>query len=86
MNRWGGAGRISSSAMSTFARFAELAENAKHPHMLGFRRQAIFSPPAKHPFFPKVWGEAPCASAGVVARATPKGRREPPQNVSTHRT
>ena len=27
--------------MSTFARFAELAENAKHPHMHGFRRQAI---------------------------------------------
>ena len=43
------------AAMSAFARFAELAENAKHPHVLGFRRQAISLPyeaPLRRFFFP----------------------------------
>ena len=44
--------------------FAELAENAKHPHMLGFRRQAI-SLPCEAPFSKTI---------GVKRPALPRGR------------
>ena len=50
--------------------FAELAESAKHLYMLGFRRQAIFSPLRSILSFPKVWGEAPL---GVALPPLPRG-------------